>query len=250
MQFTSLDIARYLYCPLLPKRLDYLIYSKQSLFENNIGESIKKAEQNCLLKESEINPRKIMKAWDSVWWPNCAKNKISFKDAQKYTIKAGIYFTDYCKYDISDILYPTIAVDVNLQTRINQSILHTHIDLIKVDLTIKEKNILLIDFSKKDMSTSDTALDPGIASTAMSFYRGSGEIIRYILVQIDDKNKKLFMTSSIFRPNQIENIRKMVFNVENNIRRGVSYGDRWKCKECKACPSFKYLMKQDTLSKQ
>ena len=250
MRLIPKDVARYLYCPLLPKSSDNLIYNELSLFESSVGEAIRIAEHRCLLNEVEVTPRRIMKAWDSNWWPTCAHNNISFKEAQKKTIEAGPYFVDYCKYDLSDFLHPTIATDVDAQVNLGQSVLHAHIDIIKTDLTIKNKNILLIDFSKKGMSTSDTGLDPGIASNAIAFYTGSGETIRYILVQIDERSKKLFTTQAIFRPDNIKNIRNMVFYVENSIRKGVLYGDRWKCKECKACPSFKYLMKNDILLKQ
>lgn len=250
MQLTPTDIARFLYCPLLPRKYDHLVYKPLTMFESCVGEAIKEAERACLINDTEINPRKINKAWDITWWPTCTSHGISFKEAQERTVEAGPYFLDYCKYDISDFLHPTVAVNVNTQVPIGQSILHTHIDLIKVDLTMNEKNMILIDFTKKDIRTSDVGLDPGIAATATSFYQGEGEVIKYVLVEVDENNKKLFITTAVFRPSDIKNIRKMIFYVENSIRKGVSYGDRWKCKECQACQSFKYLMKEDTQLRQ
>ena len=250
MQLTPTDIARFLYCPLLPKKSEYLVYKPRTMFESCVGEAIKEAERTSLLNETEIGPRKITKAWDNTWWPACAAHSIPFKEAQERTIKAGPYFLDYCKYDISDFLHPTVAINVDAQTPVGQSILHTHIDLVKVDLTMSEKNMMLIDFTKKGMKTFDVGLDPGIAATALSFYRGKGELIQYVVIEIDENIEKLFVTYSVFRPSDMENIKKMINYVENSIRRGVLYGDRWKCKECKACPSFKYLMKEDSLLRQ
>jgi len=247
MKLTPTDIARFLYCPLLPRKSEHLVYKPRTMFESCVGEAIKEAERVCLLNDTEINPRRITKAWDNTWWPACAAKNIPFKLAQKQTIKASPYFLDYCKYDISDFLHPTVAVNAEAQFPVGQSVLHSTIDLMKVDLTISEKNVMLIDFTKKEMGTSDVALDPGIAVTALSFYRGQGETIRYVTIDTNEKSDKLFVTSSVFRPSDMENIRNMVTNVENNIRRGVTYGDRWKCKECQACESFKYLMKEDTL---
>lgn len=246
MKLTPKDVARYLYCPLLPRKSDNLVYKDITLFESSIGKSITGAEKYCLLNELEVTPRRIMRSWDNIWWPLCVSNDIPLKFAQNKTIQAGPYFIDYCKYDISDFLHPTIAVDVDAQINIGQSVLHTHIDVVKTDLTVKYKNTLLLDFTKKSLNQSDTSLDPGIASTALAFYTGHKEIIKYILIQIDEKTKKLFMTQAIFRPDDIKNIYKMVNYVENSIRKGVLYGDRWKCKECKACPSFKYLIEKDT----
>jgi len=250
MTLTPTDIARFIYCPLLPKRSEHLVYKKRSLFESCVGEAIKEAERACLVNESDISPRKITRAWDNTWWPASATHNIPFNKAQDFTLKATPYFLDYCKYDISDFLHPTVAVDVDTKIPVGQSIFHAHIDMIKVDLTIKQKNMMLIDFTKKGMKTFDVSLDPGIASVAMAFNRGVEEIIRYVLVEIDENNERLFITSSVFRQSDMENIRKMVFYIENSIRKGVSYGDRWKCKECKACPSFKYLMKEDSLLRQ
>jgi len=245
MIFTPNDIARYLYCPLLPRKKEHLVYPAMSVFETCIGESIKQAEKSCLIKESELLPRKITKAWDDIWWPMVAANKINFKEAKAKTIKASPYFIDYCKYDISDHLHPTVGVDIETKIPIGQSILHSHIDLIKVDLTLQEKNMMLIDFSKKEMKTVDAGLDPGIAATALGLSRGAGESIQYVLVEIDEKKDKLFVTTSVFRPSDLDNIRNMILSIERNIRKNVVYGDRWKCKECQACPSFKYLMNED-----
>jgi len=250
MIFTPTDIACFLYCPMLPKGSEYLVYEKSTVFESCVGNAIVEAERGCLLNDSEINPRMINKAWDNTWWPVCATHKIPFKKAQDKTVKAGPYFLDYCKYDISDFLHPTVAVDIDVQVPVGQSVLHAHVDLMKVDLTVSNKNMMLIDFSKKGMKTFDAGLDPGIAATAMAFHRGVKETIQYVLVEVDENTEKLFVTSAVFRPSDIENIKKMISYVENSMRNGVSYGNRWKCKECKACPSFKYLMKEDSLLRQ
>jgi len=250
MILTPTDIARFLYCPMLPKKAEGLVYKKSTLLESCIGKAIKLAEHRCLLNESDISSRKISKAWDDVWWPTSAAHKIDFKDAGKYTMDAMPYFLDYCKYDLSDFLHPVVSVDVETKIPIGQSILHAHIDMIKVDLTVKHKNMMLVDFSKKNMKTSDVGLDPGIAATALALSRGEGETIQYVTVQIDESKDKLFVTSSVFRPSDMERIRKVVSYVEHSIRKGAVYGHRWKCEECKACPSFKYLMKEDSLLRQ
>jgi hypothetical protein len=245
MLLTPEEISYFLYCPMLPKASRHLVYRPSTLLESCIRKAIKQAEKSCLVNGRDLNTRKIIKAWDNIWWPVCAAEGIDFAQAEKLTIKATSYFLDYCKYDISGQLYPTGAVDAEVKIPIGQSILHAHADLIKVDLTMGKRNMMLIDLSKKGISTSDTGLDPGIATTAMAFYTGTGEVIRYISAQVDENKDKLFITNSVFRPSDIEKTRKMVSHVENSLYRGVSYGDRWKCKECKACPSFRYLTKED-----
>jgi len=246
MILTPDDISNFLYCPLLPKGTE-VVYKKNTFFESCVGEAIKLAERNCLLKDSVLNNKKIITAWDNIWWPACPSQNIDFKTAQDLTVKASRYFLDYCKYDISDCLYPTIAVNVESQVNINSTILKTHIDMIKVDLSVSNKNMVLVDFSKKDMSSIDIALDPGIRSTVLSFSQGKNETIQYMLIQPNSKTNKLVITSAIFRPKEIENIRKMVSYVEQGIRRNISYGNRWQCKECQKCKSFKYLTNNDSL---
>jgi len=249
MILTPDDISSFLYCPLLPKGTE-VVYKKNTFFESCVGAAIKKAEQNTLLKDSTLNSKKIITAWDSIWWPACPTQGIDFKKAQDLTVKANKYFLDYCKYDISDFLYPTIAVDVEAQISIGSTVLKTHIDMIKVNLNMSDKNIVLIDFSKKQMSTVDIALDPGIRATALSFSRGKNETIIYMIIEVDNKRNKLFITQAVFRPKEIENIRRMIFYVEKAIREGILYGNRWQCKECRQCESFKYLTKNDTRLKQ
>jgi len=250
MIISPLDISRYIYCPLLPKGADEVVYSKNSFFELCIGEAIIKTEQTCLIKGNDINSRKIMNSWDSIWWPACPGQNISFKEAQDKTIKASLFFLDYCKYDFIDYSCPTVATDINAEINVGQSILKAHVDIMKVDLRIKEKNIMLIDFKKKNMSTIDVAMDPGIGATALAFSRNKNEIIQYVIVEINESNKKLFITQAIFRPEQLQNTYKMICSVEENIRKKINYGDRWKCQECKQCPSFKSLMREDFLLRQ
>jgi hypothetical protein len=239
------DIARFSYCPMLPKGTG-LVYKKNTFLEYCIGKAIKKAEKNCLLKDSTLTSKKIINAWDNIWWPACSAKNINFKTAQEITVKASRFFLDYCKYDVSGFLYPTVGVDIESQLNIGGSILKTKIDLLKVDLTVSQKNIVLIDFTKKDLRSIDVALDPGIAATALSFYRGKGEVIRYMCMQIDEKKNKIFATSRIFRPKQLQQTRKQIKNIMTAINNGVIYGNRFNCTECKQCPEFKYLMKEDS----
>lgn len=245
MVLTPKDIARFSYCPMLPEDTN-LIYEKSTVLERYIGEAIKAAEKHCLLKDSIVTSKKIINAWDNIWWPACPANNIDFKTAQEKTVKASRYFLDYCKYDISGFLYPTVGVDIESQLNIGGTIIKTKIDLLKVDLTVSKKNIILVDLQKKGMQTLDVVLDLGIAATALSFYKGN-EYIRYVLIEVDETKKKLFVTSRVFRPKDMQQTRKNVEHIVKAMNNGVAYGNRWNCKECKKCPDFKYLTKEDFL---
>jgi hypothetical protein len=185
----------------------------------------------------------------------------SLNDSQLYPNPSNGNFTVLAKTNLTKINVYTItggfvkSIEVtdnaiNAEINVGQSILKAHVDIMKVDLRIKEKNIMLIDFKKKNMSTIDVAMDPGIGATALAFSRNKNEIIQYVIVEINESNKKLFITQAIFRPEQLQNTYKMICSVEENIRKKINYGDRWKCQECKQCPSFKSLMREDFLLRQ
>ncbi len=242
MILTPEDFACFIYCP---KTLETQVYKQKvvpslTYFEDKVRLAIIEAERNILLKDGELNIKKMHQAWDKIWWPAIPSSKISLPKAEELTIKAGIKLSDYCKYDISDYLYPTAGVDLHSEISIGSSILKTQIDLIKVNLKTKKKNILLVDMSRKKLSTREMVLDPAIRAKAYSFYSGEKESVSYACIDLNEKENKLTVSTVVFRAQEMEKIKKMLFHIERGIRKGVFYMNRWQCKECQICQNFKF----------
>ena len=240
MYLNPLDIACYIYCPiLLQKKRHDKISPRLTFAEQYIRKAFIYGEMNACLKDSVITPRKLLNAWEKVWWPSVtAAGTISIKEAHDISLKASHKFTDYCKYDISDCMFPTAGVEAESDVKIGQSILKATVDVVKVDLNEKNKNTVLVNFNRKGLSLSSAALDPAIRATAYAFYSGKGETITHISVDIDENIKDVKLTTSTFRPEAMEGIRKMLYYVECGISRGAFHANPYPCKECKVCPTF------------
>lgn len=240
MYLDPLDIACYVYCPLLQAKGRTDIISKPLTFsEEMIRQTFIEAEKNACLKDSIVAPRKFLAAWERLWWPAVAKKKhISLKKAEEISLVAAHKFADYCKYDISGWMFPTAGASVESEIRIGPSTLRAKADVIKVDLNKDNKNTVLINFDRKGLGLRAAAQDPAIRATAYAFYSGKGEVITHIAIDINDKHNNIEVTTSTFRPESMEGIRKMLYHVEYGIRSGAKHANPYLCKECKVCQDF------------
>jgi len=241
MYLNPLDIACYVYCPVLQqKRKPEIIAPKLTFTEKNLREAFIEAERNACLKDSIVSPRKLLSAWDKIWWPAVAEQgSLSMKEANKISLQASFKFTDYCKYDISDWMFPTAGVEAQSEIRIGQSILQATADIVKVDLN-KNNNIntVLINLNRKGLSLKSAATDPAIKAIAYAFYSGRGETITHISIDVSEDQKNIKVTTSTFRPEAMEGIRKMLYHVECGIRSGVYHINPYQCQECNVCQNF------------
>jgi len=168
--FTPLDVATYAYCPILFKNKKfYNIEPKLTLTERTIKETIINGEGNACLKDSVVDNRKLMRVWEKIWWPRAAKENISILEAETISIKAIRKLSDYCKYEITDWLFPTAGVEVESSIKINNLILKAKANIVKVDLESKKINKVLITIGKRDLSISEAAIDPFIKALVYSF---------------------------------------------------------------------------------
>jgi len=238
---TPLDIACFQYCSKTLEKESYKekVIPSLTFFEEHMRLAIIDAERSLIFKDSDLNPKKILNKWDKLWWPAAMSSGISIKEAEELTHKASEKFSDYCKYDISDYFHPTAGADVEASKRINSTYLTTQIDLVKVDIRERRINITLVDFTRKNLSTRDIILDPAIRAKAYAFSLGKKETITYTCIDLNEEKEKLIVSSAVFRPEELEKIRKMIIHTESGIRNNIYSLNRWLCKECNICQSSK-----------
>lgn len=241
MFIKSSDIACFLYCPFIlnKARAKETVLTTLTPFENQIRKAIKEAERKCLLKDAELTTRKIIRSWDKIWWPYVAQHDINFKLAKHMSIKACEKFSDYCKYEISDMLHAPVGIDISCTKQINSTTIESTIDVVKVNLSDSNRNTILIDLGRKGLSRRDIALDPEVRTKAYCFYQNKGENITYIHIDLNENNRKLHVKSAIFRPSDMKDIKAMISLAKVGIENNIRYMNRWNCKECKLCPNFK-----------
>jgi hypothetical protein len=250
MILTPFDIASYLYCPFLLEakhQAKEIITPSLFPYEECLRQTIIKTEELCLLKNTEITPRKLLRVWDAIWWPVVGSFGLSIKESQQKSLEASSKLFDYCKYDISAIEYRTVSTQVEVHKPVGSSVLHATADIVKVDVSAKTKNMVIIDLSRKDLTDLDVAIDPVIRSTVYAFYTGQKETITYISADVSGGGK-LKVKISFFRPDEIEEIAKSVKLAEQGIRTNTIYANPWKCKECNVCNS-KSLMRKGIRSR-
>lgn len=242
MILTSEDIFKFNFCSYLywHKKLPDNISPELTLFESKIIEAITLAEEHSILKNSDLNTRKILRKWDYIWWPAATKEKLSMKEADNLSLKAASIFNDYCKYDISEVFYPTVAANITLSKEISQkSILQDKINVIKTNLNSKKKSLVLLDFGNKDLSARQLTIDLRVHSKVYLFSDGNEDEIIYTYVYIDSKRNKTKLTSVIFRAEDIKIIEKNIKYIEYGILNKIDFLNQWNCEICKQCHLFK-----------
>ena len=233
------DIACYMFCPILQSKKRYdIITPKPTLIQKNIRTAFIESERNACLKDSIVTSQKLIRIWDKIWWPVAAKHGIPLKDAEVLSFQAGSQLSDYCKYDISDWMFPTVGVEAESDVRIGPVTLKATADVVKVDLHKKVPTTVLVNFTTQKFSLKTAALDPAIKATAYAFYTGKNEIVTHIAVGLNEQADKIKITTSIFRPKDMEEIRKMLYYVGCSIYSGSYYGNPYLCKECQVCQDF------------
>lgn len=239
---TPIEIACFQYCTKTLEKQSYRekVIPSLTFFEDHVRQAIVQAEKMLIFKDSEPTPRKILKVWDKIWWPACTSSGIPIKQAQTLAVKASVKFSDYCKYDISDYMLPTAAADVEHWVPLGNSGIRARIDLIKVNLNGKKRNINLVDFTRKGLTTRDIILDPAIRATAYVFSLGISGTITYTCIDVSENNEKLIVSSAVFRPEEMQRIREMLIHTEIGITSGIYKLNRWQCKECGICQNFKF----------
>ena len=210
-----------------------------TIFESCIRKAIIAGEENALLKDSIVEPRKLIRAWDTFWWPAVAKYQIPIEEAKKKTIDATAKFVDYCKYDFSDYLWPTVGTNIESNIYIGSSTLKASADIIKVNLESSKPNTVIVNLNRKRISNREASFDAEIRAICYAFYSGKGETITHICLDLDEKNKKIKPIMSTFDHNDMEQTRKMLYHIESGIRKNVLYMNSPACKECNVCPEFK-----------
>jgi hypothetical protein len=237
---TPKDISTYLFCPLLYfKGKQNKFYGKLSFFEEKIKESFIAAEENALLLDSVVSVNRLVSAWDKIWWPEATKKKIKLSVSEKKSLIATQKFIDYCRYEMTDYLWPTIGTNIESQIKIGESILKCKTDLIKIDLESKNRSTVLVNFSNRSMDIREAAFDNAIRVLCYSFYSGRNEKVSHININIKEENPKIELSVSTFYPKDMKNIEKMIKHAENGIRNKISYMNWFACKECNECKQLK-----------
>jgi hypothetical protein len=239
MRLEPPDIACFIYCPiLLKKQQQERIFPPLTLSEECTRQAFIDAERGAALKDSIVSPRKLTQAWDQLWWPLAAQEGLGMARADDLAVEAATRFSDYCKYDISGWMYPTLGAEVESQIRVGESVIAARADVVKIDLSENRRNTVLVNFNRKGLTLSGAALDAAIHTIAYAFYSGRSEVVTHVCVDLSDGLEKLSVVTSTFRPEDMEQIRKMLYHVECGIRSGVHYANPNLCKECGICPSF------------
>jgi hypothetical protein len=239
MRLTSKDFEIFSFCPYLwASNIKKIPLEKDfSSFEKTIIQTIKKTELACLLKDSEVTNRKLIRQWDNTWWPTVIKNRIPIKEAQDLSVHAAKIFTDYCKYEVTDLFHPTAGVDIEKEIQIGRSIVSNHISLLKIDLNIKEKNLIIIEFGKETKTSKELALNLNLLSKIYSFYN-SHKIIKLIYIVIDSKKQKLLSKTISYRREDFQQLKKTLDFIESGISKKVSYMNFYNCWRCNYCQTL------------
>jgi hypothetical protein len=242
MKVTPIDIACYSFCPrLFEKGARAKLFPETSLYVHYIKKSILLAEEDALIKERLVNLKRLTSSWDKTWWPYVASSKkTSIENAKKQTLKAIEVFMEYCKYEITDNLWPTIGVDIETETKIGNSVLVSKADLIKVSLNSKQKNTTIVSINNRKLSTRDAAFDNSIQALVYSFYSGKGELMQHINISIDEKENKISTAFSLFYPEDMLRIEKALRHILSGIEKRSIFTNSFACKGCNLCPEFKY----------
>jgi hypothetical protein len=210
-----------------------------NLYEQSLRDSFIKAEEDAIYKNTIVSTRRLTLAWDKVWWPATVKNNMKMTEAEKYTIKAAKSFIEYCSYEMTDHMWPSIGAGIVSEVRIGNSVLRSEADILKINLEDKNKNTVIVSFTNRELSVRDAAFDNMIKATIYPFYSHKKETIVHININISESKNKMTTRISRYLPEDIVEIEKMLLYAENGIRKEVKYMNSFACKECKVCPEFK-----------
>lgn len=237
MRITSTDIAKFQYCPygMINNLTLPVEYRKLNLFQLSVIKSILAAEKSCLIKDTPLNLRKILRKWDSIWWEDAAKNEIPIDKIQDLSVTASKIFNDYLKYEVTDFLYPTIAVNLIKEKEINKHTLIGKADLLKVNLSEKKKNFTIVSFGNKKISAEELFLNPYVWSTIYSMFFNREENIRFVYFGLLENKDKFYSTSIYFRKEEIANLEKYIKYIISGIEKKIDFMNYTKCEECKQC---------------
>lgn len=235
MRLSTSDIATFAYCPYLYwRRGTAQVVPPLSTFEDTARKAILNAEAKALKNNTQVTPRSLGNAWEHIWWEIATKSDIPLAEAEKTSLLAGFKFSDYCRYDISTPVYATISTHVPYQIKVENAILAGEIDMIKVPVEDPERQIVLVDFTRKDVKSAKLANDLAVLSTIYAF----GELERhvtYMCIDLSEGKEKLEITSSSFDRDDIREIERTVRYLINGIRQRINYKSGWMCGECTKC---------------
>jgi len=233
------DIASYVFCPVLQEKKRYdIIMPKLTSTEQYVRRAIIEGERNACLKDSVVTPRKLMRAWEGIWWPAAAEKKLSMEEANEISLHASYQFSDYCKYDMSGWEFPTVGTEVASEIKLGPVTLAVSADIVKADLSGKKPCTVLVSLSSRKLSLRQASIDPAIKAIAYAFYSGREENVAHILVDIDQRSDKIKAVVSMFRPDDMNHIRAMLEHVAHGIYSRNYYHNPGLCKECKVCQDF------------
>jgi hypothetical protein len=202
-------------------------------------EAIIKAEEDAIYKNTIVSTRRLTLAWDKIWWPACMRHGIKMTEAEKFTLKAAKRFIDYCSYEMTDHLWPSIGTGIVSEMRVGRSILKSEANILKINLEDKKKNTVVVSLTNRDLTVRDAAFDNMIKSTILPFYSNRNEQMIHINMDISESKDKIKTRISTYSPKDLNEIEKMVNYAEEGIRKEVRYMNSFSCKECKVCPEFK-----------
>lgn len=235
MRLDTRDLMAFAYCPFMYKEVGAgRLVPPLSLKEQILRESILGAEQRALDQDSYLTPRKIGNIWEKIWWPTAAKEGLDSRETENVSIKMSRKMVDYCKYDISGPGFETVGLDVKSEIKLDQCVVGTQIDIVKLPLFEKEKYITLIDFKRKNMNNLEVANDISVLANMYAF-KDLGKPITYICVDLSEDLQKTKMSSTFYEQEDLEKVGKTLNYIANGIYKGIDYQYIWMCDRCNKC---------------
>lgn len=232
---TAEDILAYSYCPILVKRnRKDIILPKSSNIDKCLIRAFISAEQEACLKDSIVTTRRLLAAWEKIWWPNVISSNIPIEEANNLSLKTSDKFSEYCRYDLSDWGYPTLGTNVENILQLESATISVHADVLKINLELGRPNLVIVNFSNRQLNNRLLSIDPYTLSTVYGFYSGKEDYVTYInlFASID---RPLAVTSCMYSKDDIERLDIWFKNISRNIHKKNYYYNPFLCKECKLC---------------
>lgn len=204
-----------------------------NLFEQSVRAGILATEQQVMDLDSMIDPRKLGRAWEKIWWPMATEEGMSSTEANTMAVNATYKFMDYCGYDISGPLFETIGIEVPSEIQLPNAVLATEIDLIKMSLKGRGE-IVLIDFTRRGMKKIEVANDPAILATVYA-YSHLRKPITYICIDLDQRLDGVAIQAGFYSLERMPEIYSFLKHISNGISKRVNYIASWMCQDCRKC---------------